>query len=75
MISAKYGVELDYSNFEELGIKTLKVEREFNKKAGRTNAHDRLPEFMKYEPLTPHNVVWDFTGEELDALWDFIDNA
>jgi aldehyde:ferredoxin oxidoreductase len=29
---------------------------------------------MKYEPLPPHNVVWDFTGEELDALWDFIDN-
>jgi len=74
MISAKLGVELDYSNFEELGIKTLKVEREFNKKAGLTNAHDRLPEFMKYEPLPPHNVVWDFTGEELDALWDFIDN-
>ena len=73
MIAARFGVEPDYNDFVELGIKTLKAEREFNKKAGLTNADDRLPEFMKYEPLPPHNVVWDFTGEELDSLWDFLE--
>ncbi|MCE7736600.1 MAG: hypothetical protein GPJ54_17085 [Candidatus Heimdallarchaeota archaeon] len=35
---------------------------------GMTNAHDRLPEFMKKEPLPPHNVVFDVTDEELDAV-------
>jgi len=35
------------------------------------NAHDRLPEFMEYEPLPPHNVVWDFTPEEMDKVFDF----
>ena len=75
MISARLGVDLEYSNFEELGVKTLKVEREFNLKAGLTKAHDRLPEFMSYEPLPPHNVVWDFSGEELDEVWNFLDKA
>jgi aldehyde:ferredoxin oxidoreductase len=51
----------------------IKVEREFNKKAGLGAADDRLPEFMRYEPLPPHNVVWDFTGEELDSVWAFLD--
>jgi aldehyde:ferredoxin oxidoreductase len=73
MISARFGTELDYDSFIELGIKTLKLERAFNKKAGLTNAHDRLPEFMTYEPLPPHNVVWDFTGDEIDEVWNFID--
>ena len=35
------------------------MERAFNEAAGLTKAHDRMPEFMKYEPLPPHNVVWD----------------
>jgi len=26
---------------------------------------------MKYETLPPHNVVWDFTGEEIDEFWNF----
>jgi len=39
--------------------------------AGFSNADDRLPECFEYEPVPPHNVVWDFTGEEFDKFWDF----
>ena len=49
----------------------LKIERDFNLAAGLTNKDDRLPEFFSEEPLPPHNVVWDFTGEEIDAFWNF----
>jgi aldehyde:ferredoxin oxidoreductase len=49
----------------------LKTERKFNIEAGFTNQHDRLPEFFKYEPVPPHNAVWDFTDEEIDAFWNF----
>jgi aldehyde:ferredoxin oxidoreductase len=73
MISARLGTELDYDSFVELGTRVIKVEREFNKRAGLGAADDRLPEFMRYEPLPPHNVVWDFTGEELDSVWAFLD--
>lgn len=71
MINAQYGLELTADDVDELGKSVLKVERDFNKRAGFTNAHDRLPEFMEYEPLAPHNVVWDFTPEEIDEVYNF----
>jgi hypothetical protein len=50
-----------------LGRFVLKTEKAFNEAAGFTNKDDRLPEFFD-EPVPPHNVVWDFTGEELDRV-------
>ncbi|MEW6049141.1 MAG: aldehyde ferredoxin oxidoreductase C-terminal domain-containing protein, partial [Bacillota bacterium] len=52
-----------------LGLEILKAERKFNEGAGFTKAHDRLPEFMKREPLPPHNVVFDVPDEELDKVF------
>jgi aldehyde:ferredoxin oxidoreductase len=71
MINAQYGISLTAKDVDELGKSVLKVERDFNKQAGFTNAHDRLPEFFEYEPLPPHNVVWDFTPEEIDEVYKF----
>ena len=71
MINARYGINLTGDEVNEMGKNILRLEREFNRKAGLNSAHDRLPEFMKYESLPPHNVVWDFTGEELDSVLDF----
>ena len=73
MINARFGINLTAEDVTSLGENIIKVEREFNKKAGLTNSDDRLPEFMKYEQLPPHNVVWDFTNEELDSVWGFLD--
>ncbi len=73
MINARFGINLTAEDVTNLGEKIIKIEREFNKKAGLTNADDRLPEFMKYEPLPPHNTVWDFTNEELDSVWAYLD--
>ena len=71
MINAQYGIALSSEDVDRLGESVLKVERSFNKKAGFTNAHDRLPEFFEYEPVAPHNVVWDFTPEEIDEVYNF----
>jgi aldehyde:ferredoxin oxidoreductase len=71
MINARFGINLTADDVTGLGKYILKTEHEFNLKAGLTAADDRIPEFMKYEPLPPHNVVWDFTNEEIDAFWDF----
>lgn len=71
MINAQYGIELTATDVDKLGESVLKIERDFNKKAGFTNVHDRLPEFMEYESLPPHNVVWDFTPEEIDEVFNF----
>jgi aldehyde:ferredoxin oxidoreductase len=71
MINAQYGLSLTATDVDKLGESVLKVERAFNKAAGFTNAHDRLPEFFEYEPCAPHNVVWDLTPEEIDEVYNF----
>jgi aldehyde:ferredoxin oxidoreductase len=54
-----------------IGREILKKERAFNLAAGFTPAHDRVPEFMLYEKLPPHNTVWDVPDEMLDSVWNF----
>lgn len=71
MINARFGCALSIDDVMNLGKTILKTEHAFNIAAGLGSASDRLPEFMKYEKLPPHNVVWDFTNEEIDAFWNF----
>jgi len=53
----------------KIGGDILKKERAFNEAAGFTKGHDRLPEFMKYEPLPPHNQVFDVPDSALDSVF------
>jgi len=71
MINARFGAALTGDDVVNLGKTVLKTERGFNLAAGLTSAHDRLPEFFASDPVAPHNAVWDFTGAEIDAFWDF----
>ncbi|HOK01038.1 MAG TPA: aldehyde ferredoxin oxidoreductase C-terminal domain-containing protein [Spirochaetota bacterium] len=71
MINAFYGLNLDADGVADLGKKVLKAERDFNKKAGFTAAHDRLPKYFYTEKLPPHNVVFQVTDEELDSVFNF----
>jgi aldehyde:ferredoxin oxidoreductase len=52
----------------KMGKEIVDKERAFNEAAGFTKTHDRLPEFMKYEKLPPHNVVFDVPDKELDRV-------
>jgi aldehyde:ferredoxin oxidoreductase len=71
MIRARYGWDVSEDIFQQLGRETLKLEREFNRRAGFTAADDRLPEWMTREPLPPHNTVFDVSGEEMDGLFNW----
>jgi len=70
MINAQYGLSLTGDDIAALGKSILKIERGFNQRAGFTNAADRLPEFFE-EECPPHNVTWEFTGEEIDEVMNF----
>jgi aldehyde:ferredoxin oxidoreductase len=70
LIEARYGWEVAENFLQELGKTAIKLEREFNRRAGFTAADDRLPEFMKYEPLPPNNSVFDVPEEDLDHIFD-----
>ncbi|BDD87437.1 aldehyde ferredoxin oxidoreductase family protein [Desulfofustis limnaeus] len=71
MINARFGIALTGDDVTNLGKSILKTERAFNQAAGFNNADDRLPEFFYTEPLPPHNLVVDFSGEEIDSFWNF----
>jgi aldehyde:ferredoxin oxidoreductase len=71
MMSALYGSPMTFDDIKALGKKILKIERDFNLKAGFTKADDRLPEFMKEEKIPPHDVIFTVPDEELDRLFNF----
>ena len=53
----------------KIGADILKIERKFNENAGLTAAQDRVPEFMRQEPLPPHNTVFDVPDSALDSVY------
>ncbi len=71
MLNSLYGIDLTPDNVVELGQKILKIERDFNAKAGFTKEHDRLPAFFKAQAVPPHNVTFDVPDEELDKVFNF----
>jgi aldehyde:ferredoxin oxidoreductase len=72
VIEAKLGAQLEPDDFPfAMGIRILKAEKEFNRKAGFTKQDDRLPRFFYEEPLPPHNTVFALSEGELDSTFDF----
>ncbi|MCK7503578.1 MAG: aldehyde ferredoxin oxidoreductase C-terminal domain-containing protein [Desulfobacterales bacterium] len=54
-----------------LGKSVLKMEREFNQKAGFTKEMDRLPDYFKNEKLPPHNVTFMVKDSDLDQVFNW----
>ncbi len=71
MLNAFYGINLNADNVADLGKTILKLERDFNNRAGLTKEQDRLPAFFKLQQVPPHNVTFDITDEELDQVFNF----
>lgn len=71
LLTAKLGLSISPEDVLTIGKETLAVEREFNRRAGFTRAHDRLPEFFFKEELPPRNTLFDITSEELGRVFEF----
>ena len=71
MFAAYHGRPFSADDFLALGKRTLKLEREFNARAGFSAAADRLPDFFKNEKLEPHDVTFTVPDEELDQVYSF----
>ncbi len=68
-INGVLGTNWTADDVVKFGADVLKVERKFNEAAGITKAADRLPEFMRTQPLPPHNTVFDIPDEALDSVY------
>ena len=71
MLNGRYGWNLTADDVAALGKKILKVERDFNERAGFSNLDDRLPEFFKEEKLPPHNLTFLVPDVDLDKVFKF----
>jgi aldehyde:ferredoxin oxidoreductase len=69
-INAAHGTRLTPEFFEALGRETLRLEQEFNRRAGFTAGDDELPEFFYTEPLAPTHHVARFHGADVHAMYD-----
>jgi aldehyde:ferredoxin oxidoreductase len=71
MLNAFYGTNLTGDDVVALGKKVLSAERDFNKRAGFTKEHDRLPRFFYTDPIAPHNQTFTMKDEELDDVFNW----
>jgi len=63
------GASLTVDDVPKIGKQIIDAEIAFNRAAGFTSVHDRLPEFFKEEKLPPHNEVFDVTDDDLDSVF------
>jgi aldehyde:ferredoxin oxidoreductase len=71
LLNARYGWQVGPDILQVLGKETITLEREFNRRAGFTAADDRIPEYMRTEPLPPHNSVYDTSDADLDSVFNW----
>jgi aldehyde:ferredoxin oxidoreductase len=71
LINAFTGQSLTAEDLLEQGKTILKMERDFNFRAGFTEKDDRLPAYMKKEKLPPHDITFQVTDEDLDEVFNF----
>jgi aldehyde:ferredoxin oxidoreductase len=69
-INAACGTSLTREFFPGLGRDTLRLEREFNRRAGFTERDDELPEFFYTEALPPTNHVARFHGADVHGMYE-----
>jgi len=74
LLKARYGWDdLPDNILQELGKQAIRMEREFNRRAGFTAKDDRLPEWMTREALPENGAVFDVSEETLDRIFDGIE--
>ena len=64
-----FGSELAFADIASASAATIEVERRFNDAAGVSDRWTDVPEFMRTEPLPPHNTVYDISIETMQRIW------
>jgi len=65
------GQKLTGEDVVALGKSILKMERDFNQRAGFTKEMDRLPDYFKREKLPAHNITFMVKDSELDQVFNW----
>ncbi|OIJ09331.1 aldehyde ferredoxin oxidoreductase [Anaerobacillus arseniciselenatis] len=68
LVSAYTGEEITGEDIVNLANETIKVEHEFNKKAGFTKADEKLPDYFYEEENKASGTVFDVSHEEMSTI-------
>jgi len=68
LITAFTGKKMTDMMLKHIASETLKLEHDFNRKAGFTKAHDRLPEYMYHEMNEASKTIFDVPQEEIELI-------
>ncbi len=69
-INAMYDLNLTRDDVIEIGKNIIKIEIEFNEKAGIAQNTNDVPEFFREEPSEPTGLKYTFSKEDLKSFWD-----
>ncbi|MFO8020495.1 MAG: aldehyde ferredoxin oxidoreductase C-terminal domain-containing protein [Promethearchaeia archaeon] len=69
-INAMYGTDLTREEVVDIGRHLLKIELDYNNKAGVGQSKSDVPEFFRKEKSDPTGLTYTFPKEELDEMWD-----
>ena len=70
MINGIYGWGWTLADYDRFNRDVLRTELEFNRRAGITKNDYKIPEYMREEPLPPHNAVFDVPDSDLETVFD-----
>ena len=70
MVNGRYGWGWTVEDYNQFNRQVLRDELEFNRRAGLTSADYRIPEFMREEPLPPHNATFNIPDSVLDTVFE-----
>jgi aldehyde:ferredoxin oxidoreductase len=70
MVNGRYGWNWTLEDYNQFNRQVLRDELEFNRRAGLTSADYRIPEYMREEPLPPHNATFDVPDADLDSVFE-----
>ena len=74
LLKARYGWDdIPDNALQALGKETIKMEREFNRRAGFTREDDRLPKWMTEQAIPENGAVFDVSEDVLDHIFDGIE--
>jgi aldehyde:ferredoxin oxidoreductase len=73
LLGSYLGSPMDTEELVELGKQVLRTEVEFNRRAGITEAANRLPRFFTTEPLGERQLVFDVPVEDLQGFYRFLE--
>lgn len=71
--SVLHGWDASFDDFRHQAMEILRLEEDFNRRAGFTKEQDRLPRFMYIEPIEPGGDVYDIDDTTTDRLYEFSD--